>query len=423
MEKYGIDVSHDNGSISWGKALKDRRIDFVILRIHQRSGADAQFKRNYKKLKKRAVPMGGYKYSYALNPKQAKAEARAVLKLIKGKTFQYPIFYDLEWDGLEELGPDAVEEIALTFLQEVEGAGFRVGIYCNQHWYDTVLTPRLKRYDCWIASYPYDDQGEPVDRLRPLVGVGWQYSEKGAVNGIMGDVDLDVFYTDYTVKMQEAVQEQGTTAEDVLSVARGWIGWNETDGSHEVIIDLYNGHTPLAMGYRVQYDDEWCDTFVSACFIKAGAVSLIGGTECGVERHIQLFKQKGIWIEDGTVTPRSGDIICYNWDEDAQPNEGFADHIGLVDTVGDGVFTAIEGNMNGAVGRRTIPIGWGHIRGFARPAYAPSVALGGKTIEELAREVLDRKWGNGEERRIRLTEAGYDYEKVQLAVNDLVSKL
>ena len=156
----------------------------------------------------------------------------------------------------------------------------------------------------------------------------------------------------------------GIKASDVVKVMQDWIGTDK-----KAIIDLYNSHTPLAQGYRVQYTDAWCDTTVSACFIKLNATDLIGGTECGVERHINLFKAKGIWNEDGNVRPTPGAIICFNWDDGTQPNDGFADHIGIVEKVEGNNVTTIEGNYNEAVRRRTIPIGWGYIRGYAFPKY------------------------------------------------------
>lgn len=110
---------------------------------------------------------------------------------------------------------------------------------------------------------------------------------------------------------------------------------------------------------------------MSAAFIKAGAVNLIGGTECGVEEHVKLFKKAGIWIEDGTITPEKGDIVVFNWDDATQPNDGYSDHIGVVRSVGSKNFETTEGNMSGGiVGHRTVAIGWGYIRGFARPKYA-----------------------------------------------------
>lgn len=154
------------------------------------------------------------------------------------------------------------------------------------------------------------------------------------------------------------------TASDVVNLAVSCIGIDKRK-----VIDTYNAHKPLAQGYEVQYTDSWCDTFFSYLYIVLNAVDLIGGTECGVERHIQLFKKKGIWQEDGTIIPRAGDGICYNWDDGTQPNDGFADHIGIVEKVEGNQITLIEGNYNDTVKRRTIPVGWGYIRGYAQPKY------------------------------------------------------
>lgn len=161
----------------------------------------------------------------------------------------------------------------------------------------------------------------------------------------------------------------GIKAEDVLRVARSWLGRNERDGTHKMIIDVYNAHKPRARGYRVLYSDQWCDTCVSAMFIKLDAVDIIGGTECGVEEHVKKFRAAGIWIEDGTITPQPGDIIVFNWNDATQPNDGYSDHIGIVEKVSGGTITTIEGNYKDSVARRTIPVGWGYIRGYARPKY------------------------------------------------------
>ena len=173
----------------------------------------------------------------------------------------------------------------------------------------------------------------------------------------------------------------GVTAQDVLDVMRSWLGYSESNGRYRQIIDLYNSHKPLARGYKVQYGDAWCDTCVSAAAIKAGAVDLIG-TECGCEEHIKIFRQKGIWIEDGTITPEVGDIIVYNWDATSQPNNGYSDHIGYVENVHGKQITAIEGNKNDSVARRTIAVGDPSIRGYARPHYATTSSAGGNTGSE-----------------------------------------
>ena len=220
------------------------------------------------------------------------------------------------------------------------------------------------------------------------------------------------------------VASMGKSANDVLNVMRSWIGKNESDGSFKEIIDLYNSVKPLPRGYAVQYRDEWCDTTVSAAGIKAGCSELIG-RECGCEEHVKIFKAMGIWIEDGSITPMPGDVIVYNWDDSTQPNDGYSDHIGYVESVSGGQIILIEGNRNEAVGRRTIPVGWGYIRGFARPKYSFSgstgTVSGTKSITEVAREVLAGKWGNGDDRKNSLIAAGYDYASVQAKVNELAN--
>ena len=213
------------------------------------------------------------------------------------------------------------------------------------------------------------------------------------------------------------------TANDVLKVAKNWIGYSESNGKFKEILDVYNSHKPLARGYAIKYTDEWCDAFVSACAIKANAVDLIG-TEVGCEKHIEIFKKKGIWKEDGTITPKAGDIILYNWNDATQPNNSGASHIGIVEKVSGKKITVIEGNYSttGSVARRTINVGWGYIRGYARPKYKTSSSSSSsskKTVTEVAKEVLAGKWGNGDARKIALKKAGYDYDAVQKKVNEL----
>lgn len=221
----------------------------------------------------------------------------------------------------------------------------------------------------------------------------------------------------------EEKKTMGKTAESVLNVMRGWLGFNESNGRFKEIIDLYNSVKPLPRGYAVKYNDEWCDTCVSAAAVKAGCEELIG-RECGVEKHIEIFKQKGIWIEDGTITPKPGYVIAYNWDRSTQPNDGNADHIGYVESVSGSNITVIEGNKGESVARRVIPVGWGYIRGYAAPKYdaatvTPAPSTAEKSVEKVAKEVLAGKWGNGEERKNRLKAAGYDYDAVQTKVNQL----
>ena len=162
-----------------------------------------------------------------------------------------------------------------------------------------------------------------------------------------------------------------TKSSDIVAVMQGWIGYSEKNGKFKKIIDIYNSHPPLARGYAVKYTDEWCATTVSAAAIACGddMVELIG-TECSCNEFIKIFKNKGIWIEDGTVTPKPGYIVLYAWSKSTQPNDAAANHIGIIEKVQGNTIVAIEGNKSEAVARRTFPIGWGYIRGYGAPKYS-----------------------------------------------------
>ncbi|MEG0296606.1 MAG: SH3 domain-containing protein [Clostridium sp.] len=164
-----------------------------------------------------------------------------------------------------------------------------------------------------------------------------------------------------------------TTSLEILKEAQKHVGVCQGSPQHKAIIDTYNSVKPLPRGYAVTYGDDWCDAFISFLAIKTGATGLIG-RECGVDHHINIFKGLGIWNENGSITPKRGDIITFNWDDNSQPNDGSADHIGIVESVSNGKITTIEGNTKGgtstsAVRRRTISVGYGNIRGYATPKY------------------------------------------------------
>lgn len=176
------------------------------------------------------------------------------------------------------------------------------------------------------------------------------------------DTGTGVQETRYKYSMKY-YQGKSVTADMIIGIFREWIGWSEANGKYRQIIDIYNSHKPLARGYKVQYSDAWCDTTVSAAFIKAGNTDIIGGTECGVYDHVLLFRQAGIW--KGRIKPIPGDIIVFDWQRD-----GMQDHIGIVERVEGAQITTIEGNYKDAVGRRTILYNDAQIAGYARPKYA-----------------------------------------------------
>lgn len=181
--------------------------------------------------------------------------------------------------------------------------------------------------------------------------------------------------------------------EKVVSIAVGWLGCKESDGTHKKIIDVYNSHKPLARGYTVKYTDAWCSTFASAVAITAGLTDIIP-TECGCEKHIKLFEKLGAWVENDAYTPKTGDYIFYDWeDSGVGDNTGRANHVGIVVSVAGTTIRVIEGNMNNAVGYRNIKVNAKYIRGYGVPDYASKAMEEAKpvtpTTEELEYKVGD----------------------------------
>ena len=207
------------------------------------------------------------------------------------------------------------------------------------------------------------------------------------------------------------------TATEVLDIMRGWLGMSRNAQTHRPIIDIYNSYRPLARGYAVTYWDDYCDTTVSAVFIKLNAVDMIGGTECGVHEHIQIFKRKGIW-KGRTEKPSAGWIITYDWDAD-----GIADHIGFVESISGDTVTAIEGNTSGGiVGRRTITWNNGCVYGYASPAYAKEATPTPETKEtKYMFEFSKIRYGDTKSKDVKIMQAalrgrGYINRKTKKAI-------
>ena len=218
----------------------------------------------------------------------------------------------------------------------------------------------------------------------------------------------------------------------VASIMIGWEGAQRGDTRHAEILSIYNGYKPLARGYTVQKNDAYCATTASAAYIKAG-IAQYTGTECGVGQWVEIARKKGIWVENDAYVPGVGDAICYDWDDSGSgDNLGYPDHVGIVISVSGNSFVVIEGNINGGkVGRRNMQVNGRYIRGFICPDFAAIAAeISGtapssptpKTITEIAMEVLENKWGSGDERKRALIAAGYDYDEVQDAVNAILKE-
>ena len=193
MKTKGIDVSKWQGNIDWTK-VKSAGIEFAMLRGgfgKTASQIDSKFEQNYRNAKAVGMPVGVYHYSYAKTVEDAKREAQFCLSYLKGKSFEYPIAFDIEDNSQANLGKSTLTAIAKAFCEEVEKAGYYVCIYANLDWLKNRLDMvALSNYDVWVAQWASKCTYGGVYGM-------WQYSDKGSVNGISGNVDMDEAYKNY----------------------------------------------------------------------------------------------------------------------------------------------------------------------------------------------------------------------------------
>lgn len=198
----GIDVSSYQGRIDWSKVKADG-VEFAYIRAGARgyeSGTvfeDDRLEDNLKGANNAGVPVGVYFYSQAANAAEAVEEADFVIERIKNSDITYPVVFDMEEENAAtsrtlNLTPAERTDIAIAFCERVAEAGYRPMIYGNMRWFAANLElKRLEEYDKWFAQYfsrPYF----------PYEYAAWQYSSKGRVDGISGDVDMNIGFVDYS---------------------------------------------------------------------------------------------------------------------------------------------------------------------------------------------------------------------------------
>ena len=136
----------------------------------------------------------------------------------------------------------------------------------------------------------------------------------------------------------------------VADIINAWVGATRGSAKHLEILEIYNSHKPLARGYKMQVKDAYCAATVSAAYIKAG-IAEYTGTECGVEKFVQIAKGKGVWVENDAHICHVGGACVYDWDDTGKGDcTGAGDHIGIVTQVNSaaGTFVVTEGNMSSA---------------------------------------------------------------------------
>jgi len=213
MELKVIDVSKHQGKIDWEK-VKDH-VDGVIIGCGFGSDIpkqdDSQFTANVEGCLKYGIPFGVYIYSYAKTIEAAASEAAHVLRLLKPykDNISYPVYYDLEEAGTEQ---GAVER-SIVFCEMIEEAGYWAGIYANQYWWRTFLKDKLDAYTKWVAKYS-NEKPSGISGKYDM----WQYSSKGSVEGIKGNVDMNICYRDFPKAIKGTAK---VTASTYYTVKKG----------------------------------------------------------------------------------------------------------------------------------------------------------------------------------------------------------
>ena len=228
MTLKGIDVSEHQGVIDWAKVAKDG-VQFAVIRAgygRELSQKDKYFERNYAGAKAAGIQVGAYWYSYANSVERGEQEARTCLKVLKGKTFELPIFFDQEYEkSILALSNKTRTDIVLKFLETVKRAGRKVGLYSSTNFITTKLqTDRLTTYPLWLAEY-----GSKLHYTGKVWA--WQYTSKGRVNGIKGNVDCNHGYFEQVNATNTDLLRKGDRGDDVklLQHRLNLLGWQLTE--------------------------------------------------------------------------------------------------------------------------------------------------------------------------------------------------
>ena len=313
MAVFGIDISKWQAGYPYDKANSEG-VKFAILRAGFAQTKDGSFETHYSNAKRLGWGVGAYWYMYAKSVSAAQAEARAFLKAIAGKQFDYPVYLDIEDPSIRGLGRNTLNAMVKAFGEIIESAGYYFGVYTNVDWYRNVISGSElnKKYDWWIASW---SKGKPSGIDAGL----WQFG--GSTNVIRSPkiagvvTDQDYAYKDYP----SIIKEKGLNGYGSGQVPQPTPGKSVDELAREVI--------------------------------------------------------QGVW---GNGQDR----------KNALTNAGYD-------------YSAVQARVNEILGTSS------------KPAK--------KSNEEIANEVIAGKWGNGNDRKNRLTNAGYNYDEVQAIVNKKLS--
>ena len=341
----GIDVSEHNGTINW-QSVKDAGIDFAILRVGfagDTSGGrlDNYFKRNVSECERLGIPYGVYLYSYARNEDEAQAEARLMLSALKGHSPTLPVYYDLEEqktnaDGSPKWTPfndsSKLASIAKTFCGQIAAAGYKPGIYANVNWFKNYLTDPCflsSGWSIWTAQSWYGGRYDECLGLTPEAPAKydcWQYSFRGSVPGVSGDVDVNYWFReglgDHWEKTEDGVfylSADGQPYKGERRIGGKWYHFDEETGAMSTGFTKLEAKTvyyledgPMAYGER-RIDGKWyhfdeVTGAMSTGFTRLASKTVLYGEDGAMLYGRQEYRGKVYYLD-----PADGSLRTSGW--------------------------------------------------------------------------------------------------------------
>lgn len=244
MNPNCIDVSSWQSGIDWQR-VKKAGIKAVIIRAGFGTTRDNQFESHYKGAKAAGLSVGAYWYSYAYSTSQAEQEARACVSVLSGKSFELPVYYDMEEDGQMSLGKQTMTAMACCFIDTVQAAGYRGGMYSSPSWFSNFIDYDLmrKKYSVWLAHWA----SSPARKCDI-----WQYGEDGSVDGVPGDCDVDIIMNWDIINGDTPKPDPTPEPADAPTVATVQTWLNENYNAGLAVDSIYGRLTKAALVKALQ---------------------------------------------------------------------------------------------------------------------------------------------------------------------------
>lgn len=359
------DVSRHQGVIDWDKLAPV--LDFVFIKASglYSNGFDTQYQRNVSEAVAHDVAFHSFHFLYCLTETEAKRDASLFYRSV-ASTGHWPVAWVLDCEGGWGIVNSRARPVAEAFETELRrlarmyGPGeIRIALYIGQNkYYDYALD--YPKYDyLWIPGYG--------DKYRPKMPCDvWQYTDKGKLPGIKGNVDLDILIGDKPMSFftgkANATDEKAeggismNAIDKLIAVAEAEIGYLEKKSNKDLDDKTANAGSSNYTKYNrdmkawaksAGINDQWCQNFVDWCFVTAFGLELAKKLIYTFTNYTptgsNAFKKKDRYIKRGKGTPKRGDVIYF-----FNSSKGRIGHVGIVYKVTSSKVYTVEGNTSGA---------------------------------------------------------------------------